>query len=155
MSGTEFGLVTFPHTIAQKRTQSSFKNEERLKIISLEKLQKASARKIDKPWGYELIWAQTNQYVAKILFVRAGESLSLQFHEEKEETMFLETGECLFEVGWDQKFLETHTLLPGSIFHLPPKAIHRITAKTDCRIFEVSTPQLHDVVRLSDRYGRA
>lgn len=112
-------------------------------------------QKTEKPWGYELLWAHTKDYVAKILFIRRGESLSLQYHREKEETLYLETGECLFEAGPEPSKLEKKTLKPGDVFHFPPGFIHRMTALTDCRLFEVSTPQLSDVVRLKDNYGRS
>jgi mannose-6-phosphate isomerase len=116
--------------------------------------QKQPPRKINKPWGYELVWAHTERYVAKILFVKAGESLSLQYHRKKEETMFFEEGVCLVETGADEDHLETQEFNPGNTLHLPPGKLHRLTARTDCRIFEVSTPELDDVVRLKDEYGR-
>lgn len=112
------------------------------------------ADRIEKPWGYELIWAKTEKYVAKLLFVKAGEGLSLQYHNIKTETLFLESGECLLESGPDADHLEVVPFPVGSAFHIPPGTIHRMTAKQDCRIFEVSTPELDDVVRLKDRYGR-
>jgi mannose-6-phosphate isomerase len=111
--------------------------------------------RIEKPWGYELVWAKTQDYVAKLLFVRAGESLSLQYHKIKEETLFLETGECTLLAGEDESQLAPVVFTPGKSFHVPPGLRHRITAVTDCRIFEVSTPHLTDVVRLEDRYGRS
>ena len=111
-------------------------------------------KRIEKPWGYELLWAHTNQYVGKVLFVKAGESLSLQYHKVKEETMFLESGEILLESGPDENNLKPVPFPVGTAFHIPPGTLHRITAKTDCRIFEVSTNHLDDVVRLKDRYGR-
>lgn len=110
--------------------------------------------RIEKPWGYEIVWAKTSDYVAKLLFVRAGESLSLQFHKIKEETLFLESGECRLEAGTSESTLKPVPFQPGAAFHIPPKLLHRITAIKDCRIFEVSTPHLQDVVRLQDRYGR-
>jgi mannose-6-phosphate isomerase-like protein (cupin superfamily) len=110
--------------------------------------------KIDKPWGYELLWAKTDQYVAKLLFVKAGESLSLQYHRIKEETMFMESGNCLLETGPDENHLRSLKFITGERFHIPPGTLHRLTAQTDCRIFEVSTPHLADVVRLKDKYGR-
>jgi mannose-6-phosphate isomerase-like protein (cupin superfamily) len=110
--------------------------------------------RVEKPWGYELIWAKTSHYVAKLLFVRAGESLSLQYHREKEETLFLESGDCTLLAGDDEKHLQSVDFTHGKAFHIPPGLRHRIRAKSDCRIFEVSTPQLSDVVRLEDRYGR-
>ena len=110
--------------------------------------------RIEKPWGYEIIWAKTKDYVGKILFVKAGQSLSLQYHNIKEETMFLESGECKLESGDSEKNLKVTPFPTGSAFHIPPKLLHRITAVTDVRIFEVSTPHLSDVVRLKDLYGR-
>lgn len=111
-------------------------------------------KKTEKPWGYEILWAETLTYIGKILVIRAGESLSLQYHNTKEETLFLESGECLLEAGPSLDKLETKILKPGDIFHIRPKYIHRMEAIVDCRIFEVSTPHLMDVVRLKDRYGR-
>lgn len=127
----------------------------RLKAILSAKHPKKEIKRVDKPWGFELIWAETNDYVGKVLFVKAGESLSLQYHKKKEETIFLETGECLLEAGKDAQSLESIILNPGDAFHIPPGFVHRMTAKTDCRIFEASTPHLDDVVRLEDRYGRS
>lgn len=115
---------------------------------------KILVKRIDKPWGYELIWAQTQDYVGKILVVFSGESLSLQFHEQKEETLFIESGECWIEFGPNKESLKKERFIPGDVFHVPPKLLHRMTAITETRIFEVSTPQLSDVVRLEDRYGR-
>ncbi len=109
---------------------------------------------VQKPWGHELIWAKTKDYVGKLLFIRAGEGLSLQYHREKEETMFLESGDCDLETGDDESSLRRIPWPVGTAFHIPPGVLHRLTAKTDCRIFEVSTPQLGDVVRVKDRYGR-
>lgn len=111
-------------------------------------------RKVDKPWGYELIWAHTKDYVAKMLFVRAGESLSLQYHQAKEETLYLESGDCELLAGESEDQLSKVDFRPGTAFHIKPGLRHRIAGVTDCRIFEVSTPQLTDVVRLEDRYGR-
>ena len=110
--------------------------------------------RVEKPWGYELIWAHTKDYVAKILFVKAGHSLSLQYHKVKEETLFIESGTCLIETGADENHLTPSPYTHGGDFHVSPGTLHRITAQTDCRIFEVSTPHLSDVVRLQDRYGR-
>jgi quercetin dioxygenase-like cupin family protein len=111
-------------------------------------------KKIDKPWGYEILWALTKDYVGKVLFVRAGESLSLQYHNTKEETLFLESGECLLETGPNGENLTSLIMVPGSVFHITPGTWHRLEAKTDCRFFEVSTNHLDDVVRVKDRYGR-
>ena len=116
--------------------------------------QTAQGETVQKPWGYELIWAKTDTYVGKLLFIRAGEGLSLQYHRTKEETMFLESGQCELEFGRDESTLEKIQFTPGTSFHIVPGLLHRLTAVTDCRIFEVSTPHLSDVVRVKDRYGR-
>ncbi len=112
------------------------------------------ARFVEKPWGHEEIFAETDAYVGKILFVRAGEALSLQYHEVKEETLRLLDGELELTAGPDRDALVTLVLVPGSVFHVPPGLLHRMAARTDCSILEVSTPQIDDVVRLEDRYGR-
>lgn len=126
----------------------------RLKVILSENLKIKKIQRIEKPWGYELIWAHTDKYVAKILVVHAGHALSLQYHREKEETMFIESGECLIESGHTPQELSQKLYSPGDVFHVIPGLLHRIHAKTECRIFEVSTPHLNDVVRLEDNYGR-
>jgi mannose-6-phosphate isomerase-like protein (cupin superfamily) len=113
-----------------------------------------NARKVDKPWGHEEIFAETADYVGKILFVRQGEALSLQYHEVKEETLRILDGELELVVGTDPERLETHRLGPETVFHIPPGTLHRMVALTDCRLLEVSTNHLDDVVRLEDRYGR-
>lgn len=112
-------------------------------------------RRVDKPWGYELIWGHTQDYVGKILHVEAGHALSLQYHEIKDETMYLLSGELEIEMGDHEDDLRTHLLLPGQSVHLPPGRRHRLTARTTSDVIEVSTPELDDVVRLEDRYGRA
>jgi mannose-6-phosphate isomerase len=113
----------------------------------------ADYTKVDKPWGYELHWAKTDRYVGKILHVNAGHALSLQYHNRKEETILLWAGHMVFEIerGGSLARLE---MKPGDRVHVPPKTVHRMTAIQDCDIFEVSTPELDDVVRLEDRYGR-
>jgi mannose-6-phosphate isomerase len=109
---------------------------------------------VAKPWGYEILWARTDRYVGKILHVRAGESLSLQYHERKEETMRVLAGTLVLEVGSEGEARRTVRLGPGEGWHLPPGTRHRVTAVDDVDIVEVSTPELDDVVRLEDRYGR-
>ena len=112
------------------------------------------SRFVEKPWGHEEIFAQTDRYVGKILFVRAGEALSLQFHERKEETIRVLDGVVEFVTGTDLDHLEHNRLDAGAVIHISPGLLHRMTAETDCRLLEVSTPELDDVVRLEDRYGR-
>jgi len=111
--------------------------------------------RVEKPWGYELIWAHTGQYVGKILHVSAGESLSLQYHEVKDETIFLFRGEMRFWAGPSLEELEEVELKTGEAFRVVPGTLHRMQAVTDCDILEASTPHLDDVVRIHDRYGRA
>jgi mannose-6-phosphate isomerase len=112
-------------------------------------------RRVDKPWGHELIWALTDVYCGKVLFVAAGHSLSLQFHREKDESWLVQSGLCQIELGeTGQAVLSEEVVGPGTAFRYPPGTVHRITALEDTTILEVSTPHLDDVVRLEDRYGR-
>ena len=112
-------------------------------------------RKVDKPWGHELIWSVTDEYAGKLLFVKAGESLSLQFHREKDESWYVLEGKVELELGAPgQGILASEVVGPGSSFRFPPGTVHRVTALDDATIIEVSTPQLDDVVRLEDAYGR-
>ena len=109
--------------------------------------------RVEKPWGYELHWAKTDRYVGKLIHINAGHALSLQYHNRKDETIFLWSGRLLFEIDRGNG-LEQHEVTPGRPFHVTPGTIHRMTALEDCDVFEVSTPELDDVVRLEDRYGR-
>jgi mannose-6-phosphate isomerase len=111
-------------------------------------------RKIDKPWGWELVWAEAEDYVGKLLFVRAGESLSLQYHEVKDESWLVQEGRATLELGAVDGELETFEIVPGDAFRLRPRTVHRVTAVEDTLVIEVSTNHLLDVVRLEDRYGR-
>ncbi len=110
--------------------------------------------RVEKPWGYELHWAVTDRYVGKVLHINAGHALSLQYHVRKEETILVWSGRLRYEIQ-EGDALATHELRPGDRMHVPPGTIHRMTALEDCDIFEVSTPDLDDVVRLEDRYGRS
>ena len=112
------------------------------------------ARRVEKPWGWELIWAETDVYVGKLLFVRAGHALSLQYHREKDESWLVHEGRAALELGELGGALETHEIRPGDAFRYRPGTVHRVTALEDTLILEVSTPQLDDVVRLEDQYGR-
>lgn len=109
--------------------------------------------RVPKPWGYELIFAKTSRYVGKILHINCGETLSLQYHNVKEETLFVVRGELMLtiESDGDRRVLP---LREGESFHIPPRLIHRMEAVIDTDVAEVSTPELDDVVRLEDRYGR-
>ena len=108
---------------------------------------------IPKPWGYELIFAKTDRYVGKILHVNRGESLSLQYHEMKEETLYVVEGELRLTIEHEGDRREL-MLRKGEAFHIPPRLIHRMEAIVDTDVAEVSTTELDDVVRLEDRYGR-
>ena len=110
-------------------------------------------QRVPKPWGYEVIFAKTGRYVGKILHVTKGECLSLQYHEMKEETLYVVAGELKLTIEHDGDRREV-TLRAGEAFHIPPRLIHRMEAVVDTDVAEVSTPELNDVVRLEDRYGR-
>jgi mannose-6-phosphate isomerase len=113
-----------------------------------------SPHRIEKPWGWELIWAETGDYVGKLLFVRAGESLSLQYHERKDESWLVHEGRARLELGDVEGDLESLEISPGDAFHLPPGTVHRLVGIEDTLVIEVSTPHLEDVVRVEDEYGR-
>ena len=111
-------------------------------------------RRVEKPWGYELIWAETEDYVGKLLFVRAGHALSLQYHDRKDESWLVRDGRATLELGEVGGPLEMIEIGPGDAFRFRPRTVHRITAIEDTLVLEVSTPHLDDVVRVEDRYGR-
>ena len=115
---------------------------------------KLNPRRIEKPWGHELIWAETDLYVGKILHVNAGEALSIQMHNEKDETMHLLSGEVHLFVGASPEEMIAVPLGLGESFRIKPGTVHRVEAVTDSDILEASTPHLDDLVRFSDRYGR-
>jgi mannose-6-phosphate isomerase-like protein (cupin superfamily) len=111
-------------------------------------------RKTDKPWGYELLWARTDGYAAKVLHINKGHKLSLQYHERKEETMLLYSGRMLLVLEDDRGMLRDIYVGAGEAYHIPVGRRHRMIALEDCDVFEVSTNDLDDVVRLEDAYGR-
>lgn len=113
------------------------------------------AERIDKPWGYELVWARTERYVGKVLHVRRGEALSFQYHRVKEETIRLLSGRIRFRTAPPGGETAERILEPGDVAHVPPGLRHSMEAVEDSDVLEVSTPELDDVVRLEDRYGRA
>ena len=111
--------------------------------------------RVDKPWGWELIWANTEQYVGKLLFVKSGSSLSLQFHNEKDESWYVQAGRAELELrAPGDPVTESEIVAPGAAFRLRPGTVHRLRALEDTTVLEVSTPHLDDVVRLEDEYGR-
>jgi mannose-6-phosphate isomerase-like protein (cupin superfamily) len=112
-----------------------------------------SLRRVDKPWGYELRFVRTDRYAGKVLFIKAGSQLSLQYHERKDEAFFVQTGTLELVLG--RRAIQTVlTMGPGDSRHITPGTVHRFRAVTDTLLFEVSTPELEDVVRIEDDYGR-
>lgn len=112
-------------------------------------------KRVEKPWGHEIWWAQTPEYAAKILVVRAGQALSLQLHREKDESSYLFSGRMRLRSGPTEDRTEERILEPGQSWRIEPGTVHSVEALEDSVIFEVSTPELDDIVRLEDRYGRA
>ncbi len=109
--------------------------------------------RVDKPWGYELIWAHTDRYAGKILHIKTGEVLSYQYHRVKDESIHLLRGAMELEVEGEAG-RKSLSFRPGDCFHITPGMKHRMKALEECDVLEVSTPELDDVVRLEDRYGR-
>ncbi len=112
-------------------------------------------QKTEKPWGFELLFAHTPKYAGKVIFVRKGHRLSLQYHEKKDETMYVYQGRALLEIEGSDGHMVSTELQPGQCLRIPPGTRHRLKAIEDTTFFEVSTPELEDVVRLKDDYGRA
>ena len=111
-------------------------------------------RRVDKPWGYELIWAHTDRYVGKILHIEAGHQLSFQYHQRKDETISVLSGVVQLEVAAPDGERRVLRLQSGESFHIPAGLRHRLSAVESCDVLEASTPEIEDVVRLEDRYGR-
>jgi len=116
---------------------------------------RVEVRHVPKPWGHETIWAHTDRYVGKILHITAGQALSVQYHEHKDETVYLLQGEMKYWVQLPgETELQDQRLTTGQSFRITPGTIHYMEAMTDCDVLEASTPELGDVVRIKDRYGR-
>lgn len=109
--------------------------------------------RVEKPWGHEIIWARTDRYVGKLLHIKAGHQLSLQYHKVKDETVHVQSGQMKFRVEEGGQMVE-RIMNPGDSYHITPFTKHRMIAVTDCDVLEASTPELDDVVRLEDSYGR-
>ena len=109
--------------------------------------------RVEKPWGHELIWARTDRYVGKILHIESGHLLSLQYHERKDETIHVLAGEIIFRVQIDGEMTERR-MKAGESYHITPNTVHQMEAVVSSDLLEVSTPELDDVVRIEDRYGR-
>ncbi|HEY9450525.1 MAG TPA: cupin domain-containing protein [Gemmatimonadaceae bacterium] len=114
---------------------------------------RAEVKIVPKPWGHEVIWAHTDRYVGKVLHINAGHALSVQYHERKDETVYLLSGELIYWVK-DGGEMRDMKLKMGEAFRITPGTVHYMEAVTDCDVLEASTPDLDDVVRISDRYGR-
>ena len=114
---------------------------------------RSEVKHVPKPWGHETIWAHTDRYVGKILHIKAGHALSVQYHERKDETVHLLSGELIYWVQQDGE-MKDMKLRQGESFRITPGTIHYMEAVTDVDVLEASTPELDDVVRLEDRYGR-
>ena len=114
-----------------------------------------SGRRVEKPWGYELIWAEGPHYAGKILHIEQGQQLSYQYHRQKDETIYVLSGVLELQVALAEGPKQTLRLQPGQSFRIPPGLRHRMSAIETCDVLEASTPELDDVVRLEDRYGRA
>jgi len=112
-------------------------------------------RKTEKPWGFELLFAHTPKYAGKVILVRKGHRLSLQYHEKKDETLYIYEGKALFEIEGSDGRMTSKVVQPGQCIRVPPRTRHRLEAIEDTIFFEVSTPELDDVVRVEDDYGRA
>ena len=109
--------------------------------------------RVDKPWGYEIIWAKADKYVGKVLHIEPGQVLSLQYHNKKDESIYVLTGEIVLRLQQGETLVERR-VRAGEAFHIPPKQIHQFEAVVVTDLLEASTPELDDVVRLKDRYGR-
>ncbi|HEY5492470.1 MAG TPA: cupin [Gemmatimonadaceae bacterium] len=115
---------------------------------------KSTVRIVQKPWGHEVIWAHTELYVGKLLHIKAGHALSVQYHNQKDETIHLLRGTMIYRVGKGAEGLLEVPFVEGESFRNTPGVVHQMEAVTDCDLLEASTPHLDDVVRLNDRYGR-
>jgi mannose-6-phosphate isomerase-like protein (cupin superfamily) len=112
-------------------------------------------QKTEKPWGYELLFAHTTKYAGKVIFVKKGHRLSFQYHEKKDEAIYMYEGKCLLEIQTENGDMMSKVFNPGESILIPPLTRHRLEALEDTTFIEVSTPELEDVVRLQDDYGRA
>ena len=109
--------------------------------------------RVEKPWGYELIWARTDRYVGKILHIEPGHVLSLQYHNKKDESIYVLRGEIILRLQQGETLIE-RPLVEGESFHIHAKQIQQFEAVVASDLLEASTPEIDDVVRLKDRYGR-
>jgi mannose-6-phosphate isomerase len=120
-----------------------------------ESIHASGSGRVDKPWGYELRWAITDRYLGKLIHINQGHSLSLQYHVQKDECIYLQSGAVDLQLENDNGEMETHRLAPGMSAHVRAGRRHRFVAVEDSDVFEVSSPEIDDVVRIEDSYGRA
>jgi mannose-6-phosphate isomerase-like protein (cupin superfamily) len=142
-----------PHEEGQHERDERERNAGQA-VVSAATSGRREVRTVPKPWGHETIWAHSDRYVGKILHIKAGHALSVQYHERKDETVYLLSGELLYRVAEQGGELRDVHLHVGEAFRIMPGTVHQMEAVTDCDVLEASTPELDDVVRLSDRYGR-
>jgi mannose-6-phosphate isomerase-like protein (cupin superfamily) len=143
--------------MAKKKTQSKRAGSKTAtkRPVARPKSGRIPVTRVAKPWGHELIWARSERYIGKILHINAGHELSVQYHNRKDETIYLLSGEIVYRVQRDgDDILDDVKLRLGESFRIVPGTIHQMIAVTDCDVLEVSTPEIDDVVRLSDKYGR-
>ena len=139
----------------KNQTRKTAKSRAKAKRVPRPTSGRAKVTHVPKPWGHETIWAQTERYVGKILHINAGQELSVQYHNRKDETIYLLWGEIVYRVQRDgDDILDDVQLQLGESFRITPGTIHQMIAVTDCDVLEVSTPEVDDIVRLSDKYGR-
>jgi len=112
-------------------------------------------RKTEKPWGFELLFARTPKYAGKVIFIRKGHRLSLQYHKKKDESMYIYQGKVRIEIEGADGDMTSYIAQPGHSIRIPPRTKHRLEAIEDTTFLEVSTPELGDVARVEDDYGRA
>jgi mannose-6-phosphate isomerase len=142
-----------PKKKAAKRTAKPKSKAKRLTARPVSG--RVAVTRVPKPWGHETIWARSERYVGKILHINAGHELSVQYHNRKDETIYLLSGVIVYRVKKKREdTLEDVELRVGESFRITPGTIHQMVALTDCDVLEVSTPEIDDVVRLSDKYGR-
>jgi mannose-6-phosphate isomerase len=140
--------------MAKKKVATKGKTSRPAKVVATPGSGRVKVTTVPKPWGHETIWARSDRYVGKILHINAGHELSVQYHNRKDETIYLLSGEMAYRVQGNDDMLGDVQLRVGESFRNTPGTIHQMVALTDCDVLEVSTPELDDVVRLSDKYGR-
>jgi mannose-6-phosphate isomerase len=140
--------------VSPQRDRTAQVSELTPNLLDLDRF-RVPLERVEKPWGYEVLYALTERYCGKLLFIRKGEQLSLQFHKQKDEVIYVHQGRIELEVGEPGRTPDREVVGPGHAFRFTPGTVHRWRALEDTLVLEVSTPDVDDVVRLEDRYGRA